>query len=229
MTSQHRAARRHDQTVGRIQCVAPHRPKGSAVVRLDQHYVDPRLVAMYDENNPRGADTGFYLRLAMDLRARRILDLGCGTDLLTRELAIAGREVIGVDPAPMMLAYARRRPGADRVQWIEGDAGALGRAEADLVDHDRRRSPSFPGRRTLGRYPFPPARGTLRQRYVRVRESQSRCSSLGTMGPRDHVRASRVALRTDRVLAGCGRRGAWPDTLRGSQRVHDDRRGRDCE
>lgn len=102
-------------------------------MKLDQHYVDPRLVALYDTDNPRGADTDFYLRLATDLKAHRILDLGCGTGLLTRELASAGRQVVGIDPAPMMLAWARQQPGADQVQWVEGNSSALGTPEADLA------------------------------------------------------------------------------------------------
>ena len=102
-------------------------------MELDQHYVDPRLVELYDIDNARGSDTDFYLRLAADLDARRIIDLGCGTGLLTRELAVDSRLVVGVDPAPAMLAYARRQPGADRVQWVEGDASALGTPSADLV------------------------------------------------------------------------------------------------
>jgi SAM-dependent methyltransferase len=103
------------------------------MVKLDQHYVDPRLVELYDIANTRGADTDFYVRLAADLDARTILDLGCGTGLLTRELAVGGCQVVGVDPAPTMLAYARQQPGADRVQWVEGDCGALGTPAADLV------------------------------------------------------------------------------------------------
>ncbi|MEX2536412.1 MAG: class I SAM-dependent methyltransferase [Trueperaceae bacterium] len=102
-------------------------------MKVDQHYVDPRLVALYDRDNPRGADTEFYVRLATRLGAHRILDLGCGTGLMTRELAIAGRQVVGVDPAPMMLAHARRQAGADEVQWVEGDSSALGEPEADLA------------------------------------------------------------------------------------------------
>lgn len=103
-------------------------------MKLDQHYVNPRLVELYDHDNPRGADTDFYLRLATSLDAHRILDLGCGTGLLTRELAaVEGRDVMGVDPALAMLAAARRQPGADRVTWIEGDASALETPAADLA------------------------------------------------------------------------------------------------
>jgi SAM-dependent methyltransferase len=100
---------------------------------LDKHYVDPRLVELYDIENVRGADTDFYVRLAADLNARTIIDLGCGTGSLTCELAVDGRHVIGVDPSSAMLAVARRRPNAEAVQWIEGDSTALGTPEADLV------------------------------------------------------------------------------------------------
>jgi SAM-dependent methyltransferase len=103
------------------------------VIKLDAHYVDPRLVELYDIENSRGPDTDFYLGLAAPLEAHRIFDLGCGTGLLTRELATAGRQVVGVDPSAAMLAFARRHPGAERVQWVEGDAGALGTPEADLL------------------------------------------------------------------------------------------------
>ncbi len=71
--------------------------------KLAQHYVDPRLVDLYDIENTRGGDTDFYVRLAADLDAHRILDLGCGTGLLTRELAVDGRIVVSVDPAPRCL------------------------------------------------------------------------------------------------------------------------------
>src|SRR5262245_41645146 len=100
---------------------------------IEQHYLDPRLVELYDIENPRGPDTDFYVGLAANLDAHRIIDLGCGNGLLTRDLAINGRYVVGVDPSPAMLAVARRQPGADRVQWVEGDSGALGTPEADLV------------------------------------------------------------------------------------------------
>ena len=103
------------------------------MVKLDQHYVDTRLVELYDLENTRGADTDFYVKLATELKAHHILDLGCGTGLLTGELVTEGRQVVGVDPAVAMLAIARRQPGAERVTWIEGDASVLGTPEADLV------------------------------------------------------------------------------------------------
>jgi SAM-dependent methyltransferase len=103
------------------------------MAKLDQHYDDPRLVALYDIENPRGVDTDFYIRLAANINARTILDLGCGTGVLTCELAVGGRQVIGVDPSAAMLAVARRQPNAERVRWIEGDSTVLGRPEADLV------------------------------------------------------------------------------------------------
>ena len=102
-------------------------------MKLELHYVDPRLVALYDAANPRGADTAFYLRLADRLAAQVIVDLGCGTGLLTRALAREGRRVIGVDPAGAMLAAARQGAGAELVEWIEGDSSALEDWEADLA------------------------------------------------------------------------------------------------
>lgn len=103
------------------------------MVRLAQHYVDPRLVALYDIENASRDDTDFYLGLADELEAHRIVDLGCGTGVLTRQLAASGRQVVGIDPAPAMLAVARQRPGADQVQWVEGDVHALRLRDVDLV------------------------------------------------------------------------------------------------
>lgn len=102
-------------------------------MKLDLHYVDTRLVELYDRDNPRGVDTDFYLALATDINARRIIDFGCGTGLLTCELASKTRQIIGIDPSPAMLAIAKRKSGAEQIQWIEGDLSELGKREADLV------------------------------------------------------------------------------------------------
>jgi SAM-dependent methyltransferase len=98
-------------------------------------FTDPRLVAAYDTLNPYDADAqpGFYRRLAAELGAATIVDLGCGTGLLTCELARAGYRMIGVEPAPAMLARARRRPCAGEVTWVDGDATELDAHNADLA------------------------------------------------------------------------------------------------
>lgn len=92
---------------------------------------DPRLVDLYDLDNPDGPDHDHYRALADEVDARRIVDLGCGTGMLTVSLARPGRRVIGVDPATAMLAFARRRAGAEGVTWVDGDSRAL--ADLDLA------------------------------------------------------------------------------------------------
>jgi SAM-dependent methyltransferase len=85
----------------------------------DRLYRDPALVRFYDLENAGGADLAFCARLAEG--AGSVLDLGCGTGEFAARLAGA-REVVGVDPAAAMLEEARRRPGGDRVLWVEADA-----------------------------------------------------------------------------------------------------------
>lgn len=94
---------------------------------------DPRIVDLYDLDNPDGPDHDFYRALADSRDARSILDLGCGTGILTVTLAAEGRRVVGVDPSASMLAFARARPGGERVEWIEGDTEVLPEARFDLI------------------------------------------------------------------------------------------------
>jgi SAM-dependent methyltransferase len=88
-------------------------------------YRDERFVERYDIDDAPGDDHAYYRALADAIEARKIIDLGCGTGLLTRALATPGRAVIGVDPSATMLSYARRQPGAEAVTWIHGDATVL--------------------------------------------------------------------------------------------------------
>lgn len=96
----------------------------SPPVHLDEHYTDPLLVDRYDAENSGRDDTAYYLRLADTLGARTVVDVGCGTGVLSAGLARDGRTVVGVDPAAPMLEIARARPGGDRVTWLEGTAEA---------------------------------------------------------------------------------------------------------
>lgn len=51
----------------------------------------------------------------------RLLDVGCGTGSLALKLAASGYEVAGLDRSAALLAQARRKPGAERIEWIEAD------------------------------------------------------------------------------------------------------------
>lgn len=87
----------------------------------DKHYESPKLVGIYDLDSPWSIDRDFYLSLA-GTPPRRILDLGCGTGLLTDAYAAKGHEVTGVDPSPAMLEAARRRPHGRQIEWVESSA-----------------------------------------------------------------------------------------------------------
>jgi len=94
---------------------------------LPAHYLNPKLAGVYDLCNPHAADTDFYLERCGTIARRgskgqRILDIGCGTGLLSVALAERGHEVVGVDPAPAMLEVARARPGGNKVRWHQGFA-----------------------------------------------------------------------------------------------------------
>ncbi|MFT2753224.1 class I SAM-dependent methyltransferase [Clavibacter sp. Sh2088] len=95
--------------------------------------LDPRLVALYDGDNPDGPEHDFDRALAEETGARSILDLGCGTGMLTVSLQAPGRRVVGVDPSAAMLDVARHRPGGDAVEWIHGDSRALPSGPFDLA------------------------------------------------------------------------------------------------
>jgi SAM-dependent methyltransferase len=91
------------------------------------------LVAVYNTVCPLDGYEQFYLKLAEELSAKTIIDIGCGTGLLTCELAKRGYRMIGVEPAQRMLDVARNSPCGDQVKWLEGDALSLGEQNADLA------------------------------------------------------------------------------------------------
>jgi SAM-dependent methyltransferase len=98
-------------------------------------FTDPRQVAIYDAVNSYepGTQPDFYLHLAQEVGAETVVDLGCGTGIITLEFARRGYRMIGVDPSPVMLEVALQKPGADGVQWVQGGAGQLGTPGADLA------------------------------------------------------------------------------------------------
>jgi SAM-dependent methyltransferase len=100
---------------------------------VSEEYLEPRLVALYDDVASERPDIPFYVDLAAQLPATTVADVGCGTGRLAVELASRGHRVAGVDPSPAMLEAARRRPGGDLVRWLRGDASHLAPGEWDMV------------------------------------------------------------------------------------------------
>lgn len=61
---------------------------------------------------------------SLDGRHQRILDVGCGTGLMSAKLAASGRQVLGVDLSTSMIAEARMRSSA-RLDFLQADAENL--------------------------------------------------------------------------------------------------------
>lgn len=91
----------------------------------DPVFADPRLAPLYDLLDADRGDLDAYVALSVELGARTVLDVGCGTGCLAVLLAERGLDVVGVDPAEASVRVARAKPHADRVTWVVGDATTL--------------------------------------------------------------------------------------------------------
>ena len=79
-------------------------------------------------------------RLPEDLRGCRVLDAGCGTGLMTAELAARGAEVVAVDISPQLIGIAKARLPqtlAPRVTFAAGDMtdAAHGSFDFEIFGH----------------------------------------------------------------------------------------------
>src|SRR5262249_35849898 len=107
------------------------------------------FVDAYDQPDHVSVTEAFHERLKRSLShipsGSRILDLGCGTGLLSEMLAKDGFRVVGVDRSPRMLPIARKRCSrwGSRVSFVEGDLAepmpgrgfAMAVAAHDIVNH----------------------------------------------------------------------------------------------
>jgi len=102
---------------------------------VSREFSDPRLVAVYETVNAYrpGTQPDFYSGVAAEIGANTIVDLGCGSGLITRDLARRGYRMIGIDPAPAMIDLARRGADAEKVEWICGEVSEIGTPGADFA------------------------------------------------------------------------------------------------
>jgi len=100
---------------------------------VDAIFSERRLANIYDDVDSDRSDLDAYIAMIDEFNARSVLDIGCGTGTLACLLAGRGIEVTGVDPAAASLEVARRKPYADRVQWLAGDATTLPPLQVDMV------------------------------------------------------------------------------------------------
>ena len=95
--------------------------------------MDPRLASLYDLDNPDGPDHDYWRALVKEVDPRTIVDLGCGTGLLTVSLSSPTRRTTGIDPDAGMLSVAREREGAESVEWRLGDSRNIAGTTTDIV------------------------------------------------------------------------------------------------
>jgi SAM-dependent methyltransferase len=100
---------------------------------VDALFAVPRLAAIYDALEPDRSDLDAYLEIVEEFRVSSVLDVGCGTGTLACLLAQGGKLVVGVDPALASLDVARRKPGADGVRWVHGDATTVSPVRVELT------------------------------------------------------------------------------------------------
>ena len=79
--------------------------------------------ARYDRRAAAGENVHGEADLVMRFTPASVLDAGCGTGRVARELAHRGVDVVGIDLDPDMLATARRR--SPELRWVEGDLAAV--------------------------------------------------------------------------------------------------------
>ena len=74
-------------------------------------------------------------RLPDDLRGARVLDAGCGTGLMTAELAARGADVVAVDISPQLISIAQARLPADLLPRVRFAAGDMLSADHGTFDY----------------------------------------------------------------------------------------------
>ncbi|MFZ2587481.1 MAG: class I SAM-dependent methyltransferase [Alphaproteobacteria bacterium] len=99
----------------------------------DAIFEDKRLIEIYDVFDGERHDLVHYLALVKNLKAKSVLDVGCGTGSFSCLLSKEGFDVVGLEPASASLDVARGKNYADNIRWILGDTSALPLLQVDLA------------------------------------------------------------------------------------------------
>ncbi|WP_377289174.1 methyltransferase domain-containing protein [Rhizobium sp. SG2393] len=85
----------------------------------DRLFDDVFLSEIYDAWHPRGVRDDFDFYMPLIMRARSVLDIGCGTGTLLDEARRSGHRglLCGIDPGAGVLSRAYAFPD---VEWVEG-------------------------------------------------------------------------------------------------------------
>ena len=93
----------------------PGRTAGAAFQPHPVEWTDEKVSRFWDYLAGRVTEEFFSEKHASDIASRvpgrRVLDIGCGTGPLVGELLRRGRDAVGVDSSPEVIAEARRRYG----------------------------------------------------------------------------------------------------------------------
>ncbi len=99
----------------------------------DLIFAHPKLAAIYDAFDGDRIDLLPYINIVRELKAKSVLDVGCGTGNFASLLAQEGYDIIGVDPAQASIDMAAQKPGAEKVKWICGDTTNLDKIFVDMA------------------------------------------------------------------------------------------------
>lgn len=91
------------------------------------------IVNTYNTANPIEEYKAFFINFASEIQAKVIVDIGCGTGLLTKALVEKCFKLIGIEPAKPMLEIAKKSFSSDKVELIQGLAKDLTSYQADMA------------------------------------------------------------------------------------------------
>lgn len=137
--------------------------------------------------------------LPQDLTGWRILDAGCGSGVMSLELADRGADVLGIDLSAQMVEFARQR--ATNQCPVGGRTGTLRFASGDMLDPRHGRFDAVVAMDVLIHYDAPHATRLLEQLAARTERKLAFTLAPGSRFLRTMLAAGRAFPRANRSPA----------------------------